>query len=72
MTSMGEMSAARMTSECGCEVVVAMADLRRDLTTSFTPRLRAWDFAAILDRAGAGGFVSVWEFVCFFFDLGRD
>lgn len=50
MTSMGEMSAARMTMPVG-EVVAALAegvgDFRRALTTSFTPRLSDLFTAAI-------------------------
>lgn len=55
MTSMGEMSAARMTMAGGspvlpAAVVVAAAvlDLRRDLTTSLTPRLRDLFFVAAM------------------------
>lgn len=42
MTSMGEISAASMTTATGSEVAVGpgVGDLRRALTTSFTPRLR--------------------------------
>ena len=52
MTSMGEMSAARMTMPCGREedleeAEVTGADFRRDLTTSLTPRLRVLCFAAV-------------------------
>lgn len=51
MTSMGEMSAARTTMLRGCCCGVAVVeveggDLRRDLTTSFTPRLRDLFLAA--------------------------
>ena len=42
MTSMGEMSAARITTPMGDdeEVVEEDVDLRSALTTSFTPRFR--------------------------------
>jgi len=43
MTSMGEMSAARITTPMGDEeedVVEEGVDLRSALTTSFTPRFR--------------------------------
>jgi hypothetical protein len=41
MTSMGEMSAARITTPMGDEEVVEEdVDLRSALTTSFTPRFR--------------------------------
>ena len=48
MTSMGDISAARTTMPGGGETVVfvARADLRRDLTTSLTPRLRVLFLAA--------------------------
>ena len=50
MTSMGEMSAASMTM-AGASPLPAMAaavlDLRRDLTTSLTPRLRDLFFVAV-------------------------
>lgn len=53
MTSMGEMSAARMTMPAGRDVGVLegrdVGDLRRALTTSFTPRLRARDAAAVVE-----------------------
>ena len=61
ITSMGEISAARTTTPDGVEVLeaVAGADLRRDLTTSLTPRLRDLCFAA---REG-GREVSCWGLV---------
>ena len=59
MTSMGEMSAARMTMPGGAEVleervglVEAGVDLRIALTHSFTPRLRALDLAAVGTEIG--------------------
>lgn len=45
MTSMGEISAARMTIPGGGEEGV-VGDFRRALTTSLTPRLRDLDAAA--------------------------
>ncbi len=47
MTSMGEISAARMTIP-GAVVGAPAGDLRRALTTSLTPRLRVLFFAAIV------------------------
>ena len=50
MTSIGEMSAARTTMAGGSPlpaVAAAVLDLRRDLTTSFTPRLRDLFFVAV-------------------------
>ncbi len=50
MTSMGEMSAASMTMAGGSAlpaVAAAVLDLRRDLTTSLTPRLRDLFFVAV-------------------------
>ena len=50
MTSMGEMSAASMTIAGGSPppavAAAAVLDLRRDLTTSLTPRLRVLFFVA--------------------------
>ena len=50
MTSMGEMSAASMMMAGGsllpAAAVAAVLDLRRDLTTSLTPRLRDLFFVA--------------------------
>ena len=63
MTSIGEMSAARITMPRGREVVVReeegslLGDLRRALTTSFTPRLSV--------RWAAAGVVLVCEDVWF-------
>ena len=52
MTSMGEMSAARTTMAGGSPPPAVMAaaalDLRRDLTTSLTPRLRDLFFVAVI------------------------
>lgn len=60
MTSMGEMSAASTTTPWGRgapspldKAVVPVGDLRSDLTTSLTPRLRDLFFAAV--EGGAGG-----------------
>ena len=49
MTSMGEISAARMTIECGRELALVEegGDLRRALTTSLTPRLSVLALLAI-------------------------
>lgn len=57
MTSMGEMSAARTTTPWGSGgeegsllvvvAVVEVGDLRSDLTTSLTPRLRVLFLAAV-------------------------
>lgn len=50
MTSGGEISAARTTTAEGFEMSEDAGpedwDLRSDLTTSFTPRRRVFDFAA--------------------------
>lgn len=55
ITSMGEMSAARTTRAGGRAVVAVVAgDLRRALTTSFTPRLR------VRCAAAEGNIVSRW------------
>jgi hypothetical protein len=51
ITSMGEMSAARMTMPGGLEIVLEEGpvggSLRTDLTTSFTPRLSVLFLAAV-------------------------
>jgi len=48
ITSKGEMSAARTTMACAVEeVLVVVEDLRRDFTTSLTPRLSVLAFAAV-------------------------
>ena len=52
MTSMGEISAARTTMPWGEERVEVLGDLRMDLTTSLTPRLRHLDFAPIGEAEG--------------------
>lgn len=45
MTSIGEISAARITTP-GAECAAPCGDFRRALTTSLTPRLRVLFFAA--------------------------
>ena len=57
MTSMGEMSAARMTMKCGGSVVeeeveVEGGDLRMALTTSLTPRLSVLALLAFVFEEG--------------------
>ena len=51
MTSMGEMSAARITTPMGdVEDVVEVADFRSALTTSFTPRFSVRCAAAVVGK----------------------
>lgn len=47
MTSMGEISAARMTIPGEVVVDVPVGDFLKALTTSFTPRFRVLFFAAV-------------------------
>ena len=47
MTSIGEMSAARITTPQPVVLAAPCGDLRRALTTSLTPRLRVLFFAAV-------------------------
>lgn len=67
ITSMGEMSAARITIPLGMEVEervegVAGGDLRMALTHSFTPRLRDLALAAVQDPQMLGTIVNVIEY----------
>lgn len=52
MTSIGDISAASTTTAAGFEMsleegIEGAFDLRNDLTTSFTPRLRVFALAAV-------------------------